>query len=202
MIRPRTFVAVLAASALALAALVGVGLRPALADHHEKSGDHFNVDPVHSTVIFGARHAGAGYTYGRFNDFEGGFNLGDNPSFKLTVRAGSIDTGNRDRDRHLSGPDFFNAKQFPTITFKSTAAEDKGEAWHVTGKMTMLGETKTITIPVKVLSADASFRGKALGAVHAEFTIKRSDFGMTWGVDKGIVGDEIKAIVALEGVKE
>lgn len=189
----------LAAGTAMIVAVVGFGLHSAQAQNADKT---FEVDAVHSAVLFGARHVGAGYTYGRFNEMAGQFTLGANPSFELTIQAGSLDTGNEKRDGHLRGPDFFNARQFPTITFKSTAAEQKGEVWHVTGDLTMLGKTKQITIPVDVLTDSASFRGKTLGAVHSEFTIQRSDFGMTWGVDNGVVSDQIKLTVALEGVQQ
>jgi len=187
-------------AALAMtAAAVGLGLQAAAA---QESAQTFKVDPVRSPVLFAARHVGAGYTYGRFNDMAGRFTLGPDPEIQLTVPAASLDTGNKKRDGHLKGPDFFNTRQFPEITFKSTAAEQKDGAWHVTGDLTLLGETRQITIPVEVLTDGASFKGNTLGAVHAEFTIQRSDFGMTWGVDKGIVSDRIKLIVALEGVQQ
>lgn len=188
-------VSTFAAAVTAVVAIVG--LNPAAA---QEAGNTYKIDNAHSDVVFGARHVGAGYVYGKFNDLSGEFALGGGePSFNLTIKTASLDTGSEKRDGHLKGPDFFNIRQFPEITFKSTAAEQKDDAWHVTGDVTMLGTTKQVTVPVEVLATDAAFRGNTLGAVHAEFTINRSDFGMTWGVDKGIVSDEIKMIVSLEG---
>jgi polyisoprenoid-binding protein YceI len=187
--------------AVAMAALAaGVGLNSAAAQEAAKT---YKVDNAHSDMVFGAQHVGAGYVYGKFNEMSGEFSLGGGtPSFKLTVQTASLDTGNENRDGHLKGPDFFNIRQFPTITFESKSAEQKGDFWYVTGDVTMLGTTKQVTVPVRVLATDASFKGNTLGAVHAEFTIQRSDFGMTWGVDKGIVSDEIKMIVSLEGAMQ
>jgi polyisoprenoid-binding protein YceI len=85
--------------------------------------DTFKIDPVHSSVIFSIKHLGVTDFYGRFNDVSGTvvFDKADpsKSSVEVTVPVESVDTKNEKRDQHLKSPDFFNAKQFPMIIFKS-----------------------------------------------------------------------------------
>src|SRR6476661_8172320 len=91
------------------------------------AADTYKVDPVHASVVFRARHMNIGVVYGRFNAIAGQFTLDEadptKSSFNFEVQAGSVDTGNEKRDGHLKSPDFLNAKQYPSITFKSTAVK-------------------------------------------------------------------------------
>jgi polyisoprenoid-binding protein YceI len=123
-------------------------------------------------------------------------------SVNLAIAADSIDTANDKRDQHLKSPDFFNVRQHPQITFASSKVRQTGDGqFDVTGKLTLHGRTKQITIPVQFVGA-GRMRSTKLTGVHAEFTIHRSDFGMTWGIDKGVVGDKVHMQVSLEGKKQ
>ena len=83
--------------------------------------DYYKIDPEHTSVIFGAAHAGLSFTYGFFRDVSGQYKLDEsNPAncgFQLLIRADSLDTNNAERDKHLRSPDFFDVQQFPDITF-------------------------------------------------------------------------------------
>ena len=85
------------------------------------------------------------------------------------------------------------------MTFKSTSAKRSDErAWNVTGDLTMLGKTRPVTAMVEVTGV----RGNPVVAKagwEAIFTIKRSDFGMNWGVENGSLGDEVRLVIGLEG---
>lgn len=171
------------------------------------AADTFKIDPVHSSVHFRIGHAGVSHVYGRFNDVSGTVVQDkEDPtksSFNIEIKADSIDTNNEKRDAHLKSPDFFDAKQFPTITFKSTSVKSAGEnKLEVTGDLTLHGVTKEITVPVtKTGEADlAEMKMGYRGGWEAVVQIKRSDFGMTTMV--GPVGDEVMIPVALEAVKE
>jgi len=67
-------------------------------------------------------------------------------SFSLTLKTASVDTNNKKRDEHLQSPDFFNAKQYPTITFKSTRIERKGDDAKIYGTLTIRDVTKDIVL--------------------------------------------------------
>ena len=87
------------------------------------------------------------------------------------------------------------------MTFKSTKASPAGGSmWKVDGDLTLLGVTKPVTAMVEFTGA-SSARGKELIGFEAAFTIKRSDFGMTYGVEQGSIGDEVMVVVGLEGIK-
>src|SRR5437868_12113067 len=91
------------------------------------AADSYEIDPVHSMLVFRIKHMDVGMIYGRFNGPTGKFTFDEqNPSassFQAQVKAADFDTGNEKRDQHVRGPDFFNAREFPTISFKSTSVK-------------------------------------------------------------------------------
>lgn len=162
----------------------------------------FNIDSVHSTAIFRVQHLGAGNFYGRFNELEGtiDWDAETGPSFDVSIKIESVDSGNEALDKHLKNADFFDAKQFPTMTFKSTGAKKMGDNWKVMGEMTMHGVTKAVEVDMEFVGRADVGRGDRVG-FETTFTVKRSDFGMNWGVENGALGDATKIIVSLEGIK-
>ena len=162
----------------------------------------YKIDLGHSYLMFAVKHMGAGMNYGRFNEFEGSINYDKaNPSamsMNVTVKAESIDTGMERRDGHLRSPDFFNAKQFATVTFKSTKTEVKGDVMMVTGDFTMLGVTKTVTFNMTHTGEGKTRDGGALHGFQGTAKIKRSDYGMNYGIDNGALADEVELIVSVE----
>lgn len=175
-------------------------LTTALAASAVRADDTYKVDPIHSTVIFRVNHLGTSWVYGRFDDVSGTFTVGDKPSFDMSVATDSIDTNNKQRDTHLKSADFFSVKEFPTITFKSTAVTSSGDKkFDVTGDLTMHGVTKSITVPMEFVGAADTKMGSRAGYL-GHFTVKRSDYGMDKMI--GPVGDEIDVTVSTEGVKQ
>ncbi len=166
----------------------------------DDSNKPFNIDITHSTALFKVHHVGAGMFYGRFNDVEGTIALGEEnlPSFNVSISIDSVDTGNSKLDSHLKSPDFFNAIEFPTMTFKSTEVKPTDEnTYEVSGEMTMHGVTKAITVEMVKTGQVTKRRGEMIG-FETEFTINRSDFGMDYGVENKALSDQTKVIVALE----
>ncbi len=164
----------------------------------------FAVDPVHSSVIFGINHMGVTTFYGRINGPTGEFQLShDTPeasSFTVSVKAENVDTNYEGRDQHLKSNDFFDAKQFPDITFKSTAVTRSGKStFAVTGDLTLHGVTRSIDIVVEHIGTRQTGRGVKSGFT-TNFTIKRSDFGMTFMARA--LGDEVTLMIGIEGIKK
>ena len=161
------------------------------------------VDSGHSGVAFQVKHANASWFLGMFDKIEGNVSLDpakpEDGSVSLKIPVASVDTNDAKRDGHLRSPDFFNAKENPNITFVSSKIETHGEKLHVTGKLSMAGKTNEITIPVEHVG-DGEFYGKRRGYMTM-FTLKRSDYGMTYGVDKNILGDDITLTISLELVQ-
>lgn len=169
----------------------------------------YEADVVHSTLLFSIRHAGMANFYGRFNDFTGEIHFDQanpaNSRMAFTVQTDSIDTANNSRDGHLKNADFFNSRQYPTITFESTGMRaGSNGSYELTGNLTMMGETNTVTATVTDLKTGQVRDNDALG-FEARFSIKRSDFGMNkylapdQGEDGGL-GNTVNLIVAVEAV--
>lgn len=197
-----------AESAIAASAIATVAEAQPASGAATATAPAYTVDTVHSAIVFRVRHAGVAYFWGRFNDFSGEFSINkENPAastLQIEVRTTSIDTANANRDEHLRSPDFFDAKQFPVATFKSTKFEKAGEdKFKVTGDFTLHGVTKPVTADLTWIGT-GSFRGQAKAGFEAEFAIKRSDFGMTTyiapdGGESGGLGNTVRIVVAIEG---
>lgn len=167
-------------------------------------GDDYNLDASHTSTVFSISHLGISFTYGRFNDVEGAFSVDpadpSKSSFKLTIKADSIDTGNAKRDDHLRSPDFLNTKQFPLLTFESTAVKAGKTGLEVTGNLNMHGVAKSVTFPL-VGGKTAEFpKGVHRIGYTAQLTLKRTDFGMSNLV--GPVGEDVHIAISFEGVKK
>jgi polyisoprenoid-binding protein YceI len=161
--------------------------------------DDYKVDGIHSSVSFKVGHLGISWIHGRFNKISGEFTVdGNNSSFGLTINADSVDTGVAKRDGHLKSPDFFNVKQFPLITFKSTSVKMIDEGYEVTGDLTMHGKTNPITMKLTG-GKTADFGGQRIG-FSTTLSLKRTDYGMTNSVPAA--GDEVRIDISLEGVKK
>jgi polyisoprenoid-binding protein YceI len=164
----------------------------------------YTIDNSHTSLIFAVSHMGFSDTYGRFNKISGtvAWDASAPAASKLdvTIDANTIDTNDAKRDDHLKNADFFNVKQFPLITFKSTKVVVDGDKVSVTGDMTMHGVTKPVTLSLTKLKEGATpFKDVRIG-FRGTTTVKRSDFGMN-GMQGGI-GDEIAIMLSFEAIKK
>ncbi len=191
-------------AAIGLAGLaLGLGLAPHSPANPAET-QAFNVDSVHSSVVFRIRHFDVSYFYGRFNRVTGKveFDAEDpvNSSFLIEIKADSVDSNSGQRDRHLKSPDFFNAREFSSIIFKSTRVSRRGDnRLEVSGDLTMHGVTRPLSLSLDYVGPKDA-RGKSLMGFETTFTIKRSDFGMSYGIEQNALGDEVKLFVSLETI--
>lgn len=165
----------------------------------------FDLDAVHSSVVFRIKHMNVAHFFGRFNEIGGSFLLDPaNPeasSVNITIKTESVDTANADRDRHLRSADFFSAREFPAITFKSTGVKKTGDTtFEVAGELTLRGTTRPITVTMENTGVGPGRRGGEVGGIYTEFTIKRADFGMNYMPQA--LGDEVRIYVGLEGRRD
>ena len=120
------------------------------------AADNYAVDPMHSSVNFSVDHLGLTNIYGRFNKFTGTFSVdkaAKTGSLDASVDTVSVDTNENDkgsrarsRDEHLRSADFFNAAEFPKMTYKSTKVNFSGDnPSTVDGNLTLLGVTHPVT---------------------------------------------------------
>ena len=179
----------------------------------ESTDDSWKVDVVHSCAMFRVRHMGAGFFWGRFNDVTGTITFDpadpDSLGMDISIDVDSVDSGHPGLDKHLKSPDFFDSKEFPAMVFKSESAKPKAtlkradspvHAWGVTGKLSIRGVTREVTANVMYWGAADLGRGNRAG-FEATFDIKRSDFGVDYGVDQGSLGDMVKVTAAFEVTK-
>ncbi len=186
------------------AAIVAIALRPTGSGAAESSSVEYALDAAHCAVVFRISHLGMSYTYGRFNDVSGQFSVNGsdlaNSSFECTIKTASVDTNNRKRDDHLRSPDFFDAKQFPVMTFKTNSAHAHGTKLHVTGDMSLHGVTRPIEFHLNKMGEGKDPWGNQRIGFSTEFKIKRSEFGMDQNLK--IVGDEVELLISFEGVRK
>ena len=160
------------------------------------------VDPVHSMVVFQINHAGASNPFGVFHGLSGTVTVaGDGtPSLDLSLPVEKLDMGNPAWEKHIKSADFFNAAQFPTVTFKSTSAKKTGDdLFEVTGDLTLHGVTKPVTISLTQIGVGKGMQGETRVGYGATFTIKRADYGVSYLEGKG-VGSDVTLMVNVEGV--
>lgn len=180
----------------------------------ETASSAWQVDTVHSCALFRVRHLGAGYFWGRFNDVSGTVNFdpadAKSLSMNIAIDVDSVDSGHPGLDRHLKSPDFFDSKEFPKMTFKSASvtvvpttkrSDDPVTAWDVKGTLSMRGQSKDVTARVMYWGANDAGRGLKAG-FEATFKMKRSDFGMNYGVENKSLGDMVTVTVAFEVNKD
>jgi polyisoprenoid-binding protein YceI len=167
--------------------------------------ESYSLDSGHTYPSFEISHLGFSTQRGRFDKTTGRITLdreAKTATVEITIDTTSIDTGNPKLEEHLRKPDFFDVAQYPTITFKSTKAQFSGDALAaLDGDLTIHGQTRPVTLTVNKFHCGAHPVAKkpACGA-DAATTIKRSDFGIKYGLP--VIGDDVKLLINIEGFKE
>ena len=166
-------------------------------------GSEWQIDPAHTTVGFSVRHLGISNVHGRFGKVSGSAMIDDNDitksSVNTTIDVNSIDTGNQNRDNDLKSPNYFDAAQFPTITFKSKSVNKNGEGkLKVVGDLMIHGVTKEVTLDVEGPSAPAKMGPNQHRGLAASTSINRKDFGVGAKAPAAMVGEEIKISLDVE----
>jgi polyisoprenoid-binding protein YceI len=186
------------AMALAACVVMGIGMVAA--------GDDYAIDPVHSGVTFQIKHAEISWIPGRFDEFSGEFTLDTadpaRSSFKMTIKADSVDTNNAKRDGHLKSPDYFNTKQYPTIDFVSTSVTPTQGGYQVVGNLTFHGETKPVSFELKGGKMTEFPKGVQRTGFTTQFQVKRADFGIAKKVGKAMLGEDVWVTISFEGTKK
>jgi polyisoprenoid-binding protein YceI len=165
--------------------------------------DSYTLDPTHTYPNFTISHLGFSTMHGRFGKTSGKLTMDrakGTGSVEVVIDVASIDTGFKKRDDHLRSPDFFNAVEFPEITFKSTKVTFAGKGAKVEGDLVIKGVSKPVTLDVASINCGVHpFNKKDVCGFDATTTIKRSDFGITYGVPA--IGDEVKLAIEVEAIK-
>lgn len=170
------------------------------------------MDPLHSYPNFTINHLGMSTIHGRFDKMAGKITLDQaakTGSLEAKIASASVNTGDvkrsdgsRSRDEHLRAADFFNSAEFPELVYKSTKLNFKGDdVESVEGTLTMLGVTKPVKLTVTSFKCGPHpFTKKPMCGADAQTMIKRTDWGMKFGVPA--IGDDIKLTFSVEAYPE
>jgi polyisoprenoid-binding protein YceI len=183
--------------------LVAVLVTLSLASAQQET--YTNADPAHSFVYYNVNYVNFGREFGRFNKLDYTFVLdrGDvtKSTIEFNVDATSFDSGVEKRNSDIMGPDFLNAAEFPTITFKSTSVTDTGDGnLEVTGDLTVRGTTNPVTLAIEKLGEGEGGQGEYRVGYYTEFVFNRQAYGIDWL--PGVIGDDITLMVSVSGIRQ
>ena len=169
------------------------------------------IDPSHSEIQFKVKHLVITTVTGNFKEFSGSLE-GNNDDFagasiSFEAQTASISTNSEQRDEHLKSADFFDAEQFPTLTFQSTTFTKKGdEEYSLTGNLTLKGVTLPIDLEVEYNGTATDPWGNVKAGFELKGKLNRKDFGLTWNAptEAGgvLVSEEVKLIANIQLVKQ
>jgi len=177
-----------------------------LIGHSAIAAETFQVDPNHSFVLFKVSRLGSHYVYGRFTGgLSGAISTDpaapDKSTVELGLKTDTLDTGFAPRDKDIKSPDFLNTKQFPLVTFKSTSVQKlSDQLYSVTGDLTFHGVTKPVTVQANIIGQGQGPKGEVLAGVEIHFTVKRSEYGVKYGLPA--LGDDVELTAQVVGVRK
>ncbi len=177
-------------------------------DHDEEDQEqaeytNFDIDPVHSSVVFRIKHLDVGYVFGMFLEYDGDFVFDpedpESAQFNFTIQTDSVFTNVEDRDEHLRSGDFFAAEEYPEITFESTSVTHRGgDTYEVTGDFTMRGHTEEITMVADDTGQGEGMQGEFRRGFNTTFAVNRMDYGVDFMPDG--LGETVRVMLSVQGV--
>ncbi len=168
--------------------------------------ERYSFDKAHTQILFFVNHLGFSNSQGEFHDYDGYFTFDmvspEKSYVEVAIKTASIDMDDEKWDAHMKNADFFNVEAFPEMTFKSTNIEVTGEKTaDITGDLTLLGVTKPVVLKTTYNKSGAHpYSGKFVSGFSATATIKRSEFGMVYGIPG--VGDDVEIRIEVEGERQ
>ena len=167
----------------------------------------WRVDPVHSSVEFQVKHLGIATVKGQFKEFEGTLEVrpGDASAYG-TVNVASVDTREPQRDDHLRSADFFDAENFPQITFRSVNVRPLDEdSFEIEGDLTIHGVTKRVSLNAALEGRETDPQGNERVGLSVSGQINRSEYDMKFNAALGsgnlVVSDKVKIVLEISAVK-
>jgi len=167
------------------------------------------IDPSHSEIQFKVKHLVITTVTGNFKEFKGSVEANDdfdgaNINFEASVS--SINTNSEQRDEHLKSADFFDAEQFPTLSFQSTAFTKNNETYNLMGNLTLKGITLPINLAVEYNGIATDPWGNVKAGFELTGKLNRKDYGLSWNTiteaGGALVSEEVKLIANIQLVKQ
>jgi polyisoprenoid-binding protein YceI len=194
----------LSRAAVALACLTIAGASVAVAapstDPDAVQAGTYNVEPMHTRVLFSVLHMGFTHYYGDFTGASGKLTIDpktlDAASVQVSIPTASVSTTNTTLDGELKGGQWLDAAADPTITFVSTKVTRTGpKTATIDGNLTLHGVTRPVSL-------DATFNGAGSNMLSHKYTIgfdavghlNRSDFGVKTYVP--LISDNVDLIIS------
>jgi polyisoprenoid-binding protein YceI len=171
----------------------------------------WKIDAAHSHVEFAVKHLMISTVKGRFAEVEGEIVLDDtnpaNSRVEAKIPAASINTHEAQRDGHLRSADFFDADNYPYLTFTSSRVEPKGsDEFTIYGDLTIRGVTRPVALEGEYAGSTQTPFGTTVAAFSAKTKINRKDYGLNWNaaLETGgvLVGDDVKISLEIEAVRQ
>jgi len=171
----------------------------------------FKIDPAHSEIEFKVKHLMITTVTGKFNSFDASMESNEadfsDASIRFSADVNSIDTSNEQRDGHLKSDDFFNAEQYPTLSFASTGFKKLSDSnYELTGDLTIRDVTKAVTLAVEYGGTMVDPWGQTKAGFEISGKINRKDFNLKWSAttEAGgvVVSDEVKLQLNVQLVKQ
>ena len=171
----------------------------------------WKIDTSHTNVEFAVRHLMVSKTKGTFSDISGWLEFNEENPSQATIEAyidvNSVNTAEPDRDAHLRSADFFDAGNYPIMSFKSHVVDITGDnTGYVTGDLTIRGVTHEVTFDIEYFGQLATPFGDERAGFSGQTKINREDFGLMWNqaLETGgfLVGKEVEINIELEVIKE
>ncbi len=169
------------------------------------------IDPAHSEITFKVRHLMISNVTGQFTKFSGKMESSSDDftdaEIDFEVDIDSIDTKNEQRDGHLKMVDFFDAAQYPKLTFQSTSFEKQGgDAYKLNGNLTIHGVTKPMSFAAESGGAAKDMYGNSRIGFEVSGSVHRKEFGLEWNapLETGgvVLSDEVKLLLNIELIKQ
>lgn len=170
----------------------------------------YAIDAAHSRIGFAVKHMVISTVRGHFGEFSSTVTVDEadptGAQIDLEIQTGSVDTGQQMRDDDLRSGNFFDAEQYPTISFKSTRIEALGGTdYQITGDLTIHGVTKPITLTGTVEGPTKDPWGNERAGVELHGRLNRREFGLTYSaaLETGglVVADEVRVDIDAEYTK-
>lgn len=169
------------------------------------------IDPTHSEIGFKVKHMMFTNVSGKFDTYEASVTTEDdtftNANIEFSADINSIDTRNADRDGHLKSADFFDAENYPKLTFKASSLSKVEDGnYEIAGDLTIKGVTKFVKLPAEFSGLMTDPWGNTKAGLNIYGKINRKDWGLNWNsaLETGgvLVGEEVKLEIELQLLKQ
>ena len=167
------------------------------------------IDPTHSEIGFKVKHMMFTNVSGKFVTYDATIVTEDdnfeNADIEFSADINSIDTNNADRDNHLKSADFFDAENYPKLTFKATSVTKNGDDYELTGDLSLRGITKSVKLQTEFSGLMKDPWGNTKAGLNISGKINRKDWGLNWNsaLETGgvLVGEDVRLNIELQLIK-